>query len=91
LDLPVRYLYQKDCADLIRVHPDDLKQVQDGFQLCKTKTVFSEFRFLPTDEEIAAGFTERWVEASGGPVFDDNGVVVMLSGGFILPLPVNQI
>ena len=40
---------------------------------------------MPTDEEIAAGLTERWVEASGGPVRDDNGVIVMLSGGYTQP------
>jgi hypothetical protein len=56
--------------------------VQEVFQHCKIKTVAMEFRFLPTDDEIAAGFTERWVEASGGPVFDDNGVIVMLSGRY---------
>lgn len=67
---------------LIRVHPDDIDRVQEVFQHCKTKTVATEFRFLPTDVEIAAGFTERWVEASGGPVFNDKGVIVMLSGGF---------
>lgn len=53
------------------------------FQQCRLKTVATEFRFLPNDEDIAAGLTERWVEASGGPVFDDNGVIVMLSGGLI--------
>jgi hypothetical protein len=69
---------------LLRVHPDDIKRVQEVFQHCKTKTVATEFRFLPTDAEIAAGFTERWVEASGGPVFNEKGVIVMLSGGFIV-------
>jgi hypothetical protein len=74
-----------DIADCIRVHPDDLKQVQEMFQQCRTKTVATEFRFLSTDDEIAAGLTEKWVEASGGPVFDDNGVIVMLSGGLNQP------
>jgi hypothetical protein len=64
----------------IRVHPDDLITVHKVFQQCRTKTVATEFRFLPSDDELAAGLTERWVEASGGPVFDDNGVIVMLSG-----------
>ena len=68
---------------LNRVHPDDLERVYEVFEQCKTKTVAIEYRFLPTDEEIAAGVTERWVEASGGPVFDDNGVIVMLSGASI--------
>jgi hypothetical protein len=45
--------------------------------------VATEFRFLPSDEDIGAGLTERWVEASGGPVLDDNGDIVMLSGGSI--------
>jgi len=50
------------------------------FSHCRTKPVATEFRFLPSDDDIAAGLTERWVEASGGPVFDDSGVIVMLSG-----------
>jgi hypothetical protein len=62
-----------------------MNQVLEVFQQCRTKTVATEFRFVPTDDEVSAGLTERWVEASGGPVFDDNGVIVMLSGGFFQP------
>jgi hypothetical protein len=64
----------------VRIHPDDYDKVRGGFERCKGKRTVSEFRFLPTDEARAAGMEERWVEASGGPVCDDNGEVVMLSG-----------
>jgi hypothetical protein len=60
-----------------------MEYISDIFEKCKTERVSVEYRYLPTDEEMAAGVTERWVEASGGPVKDENGQIVMLSGKYI--------
>jgi hypothetical protein len=63
-----------------RVHPDDYQNVKTLFDSSRTRRIECEFRFIPTKAELAAGVTEKWVEATVGPVRDETGTVVMVAG-----------
>lgn len=65
------------------VHPDDRGPIEDEFRKCMETHIKAEFRFMTGNLDANGDQEVRWVEGTGGPVYQADGNIAFCTGALM--------